>query len=161
MHIYTDGVQTWKYKILQEKLAIWLLELEWQENVKSEHDLCICSYTCTWCSHFELLQQMWNLCCRCELWGDVTADCTQTARSCHQVKQLVLMIPRLQACCFTKITEVNLFAFAYRLFHEDFSPIYREIILNLLPSLYTSTNKDHQRVCCSYSFRNECKMAIS
>ena len=24
----------------------------------------------------------------------------------------------------TKITEVNLFAFAYRLFHEDFSPIY-------------------------------------
>ena len=24
---------------------------------------------------------------------------------------------------FTKILEVNLFAFAYRLFHEDFSPI--------------------------------------
>ena len=25
---------------------------------------------------------------------------------------------------YTKILEVNLFAFAYRLFHEDFSPIY-------------------------------------
>ena len=25
---------------------------------------------------------------------------------------------------YTEILEVNLFAFAYRLFHEDFSPIY-------------------------------------
>ena len=33
----------------------------------------------------------------------------------------------------------NLFAFAYRLFHEDFSPIYGAIILNHLPSLYTLT----------------------
>ena len=25
---------------------------------------------------------------------------------------------------YTEITEINLFAFAYRMFHEDFSPIY-------------------------------------
>ena len=33
---------------------------------------------------------------------------------------------------YTKILEVNLFAFAYRLFHEDFSPIngdWREIFM--------------------------------
>ena len=42
---------------------------------------------------------------------------------------------------FTKITEVNLFAFAYRLFHEDFSPIYGANILNFLSSLYTLTLK--------------------
>ena len=28
---------------------------------------------------------------------------------------------------YTKILEVNLFAFAYRLFHEDFSPINRAL----------------------------------
>ena len=39
----------------------------------------------------------------------------------------------------TEITEVDLFAFAYRLFHEDFSPIslYEAIFLNLLSVLYT------------------------
>ena len=36
-----------------------------------------------------------------------------------------------RALC-TKITEVNLFAFAYRLFHEDFSPILGAIILFLV-----------------------------
>ena len=29
----------------------------------------------------------------------------------------------LYVCIYTKILKVNLFAFAYRLFHEDFSPI--------------------------------------
>ena len=41
-----------------------------------------------------------------------------------------ILIIRFLACfgtehlLVTKILEVNLFAFAYRLFHEDFSPIY-------------------------------------
>ena len=29
---------------------------------------------------------------------------------------------------YTEILKVNLFAFAYRLFHEDFSPIYEAFI---------------------------------
>ena len=32
---------------------------------------------------------------------------------------------------YTKILEVNLFAFAYRLFHEDFSPIDRALEKNI------------------------------
>ena len=31
---------------------------------------------------------------------------------------------------YTKILEVNLFAFAYRLFHRDFSPINRTFCIN-------------------------------
>ena len=46
----------------------------------------------------------------------------------------------------TKNTEVILFAFAYKLFHEDFSPIYGAIILNLLPSSYTLTYWGSERV---------------
>ena len=38
---------------------------------------------------------------------------------------------------YTEILEVNLFAFAYRLFHEDFSPLDGTLLLNLLPGLYT------------------------
>ena len=34
--------------------------------------------------------------------------------SCEQVAEVMF---------FTKILEVNLFAFAYRLFHRDFSPL--------------------------------------
>ena len=30
---------------------------------------------------------------------------------------------------YTKILEVNLFAFAYRLFHEDFSSVIRDLLL--------------------------------
>ena len=37
----------------------------------------------------------------------------------------------------TEILEVNLFAFAYRLFNEDFSTIYGALLLNLFPDLYT------------------------
>ena len=33
---------------------------------------------------------------------------------------------------YTKILEVNLFAFAYRLFHEDFSSIIGDLIILLL-----------------------------
>ena len=32
---------------------------------------------------------------------------------------------------YTEIPEVNLFAFAYRLFHEDFSPLNGALLLNL------------------------------
>ena len=32
-----------------------------------------------------------------------------------------------EVCYFTKILEVNLFAFAYRLFYEDFSPFYQAL----------------------------------
>ena len=39
---------------------------------------------------------------------------------------------------YTEILEVNLFAFACRLFHEDFSPLDGAILFNLLPALYTS-----------------------
>ena len=38
-----------------------------------------------------------------------------------------LWAPSVNICVipeYTKILEVNLFAFAHRLFHEDFSPIY-------------------------------------
>ena len=48
---------------------------------------------------------------------------------------------------YTKILEVNLFAFAYRLFHRDFSPIngaYIEISLQ-------STGHMHKYVMCSVS----------
>ena len=38
---------------------------------------------------------------------------------------------------YTKILEVNLFAFAYRLFHEDFSPI--DGALHVLPIEHSTT----------------------
>ena len=36
---------------------------------------------------------------------------------------------------YTKILEVNLPAFAYRLFHEDFSPIDGQIYMHIWPGL--------------------------
>ena len=37
----------------------------------------------------------------------------------------------------TEILEVNFFPFAYRLFHEDFSPIYEVLFTQPFSSLYT------------------------
>ena len=37
---------------------------------------------------------------------------------------------------YTGILEVNLFAFNYSLFHEDFCPLDGVLLLNLLPALY-------------------------
>ena len=41
------------------------------------------------------------------------------------IPEVVRIMVRIKLCCsyYTKILEVNLFAFAYRLFHEDFSLI--------------------------------------
>ena len=51
---------------------------------------------------------------------------SQVGHSKHAINGMFCEIPALQTDIdqiFTKILEVNLFAFAYRLFHEDFSPI--------------------------------------
>ena len=58
------------------------------------------------------------------------------------VNDIIQIYPRITSgrvldgeLLYTKILEVNFFAFAYRLFHEDFSPIYglsvdwREIVM--------------------------------
>ena len=65
---------------------------------------------------------------------------------------------------YTEILEVYLFAFAYRLFHEDFSPIYRarrfernlhetvckQMQINkLLESLYIKLPIEHSTTCDS------------
>ena len=44
-------------------------------------------------------------------------------------KYLTCMFPKFM---FTEILEVNLFAFAYRLFHEDFSPLDNALKVNVL-----------------------------
>ena len=42
---------------------------------------------------------------------------------CVYVCMCVCSYVDICVCMYTKILEVNLFAFAYRLFHRDFSPI--------------------------------------
>ena len=49
---------------------------------------------------------------------------------------------------YTKITEVNSFVFAYRLFHEDFSPIYGENKLTSV-SLCIKLSIEHSTMCDS------------
>ena len=48
---------------------------------------------------------------------------------------------------YTKILEINLFAFGYRLFHEDFSP--RDIFLERAPSRepHRLERNHHETVC--------------
>ena len=43
--------------------------------------------------------------------------------SCQQVLNKERFSHMFQKLLFTEVLEVNIFAFAYRLFHEDFSPI--------------------------------------
>ena len=42
---------------------------------------------------------------------------------------------------YTIILEVNLFAFAYRLFHEDFSPIYLALVIFLASKQQSNQSK--------------------
>ena len=61
-------------------------------------------------------------------WGEISMK--QSVGKCKQTSRIFVyiyhidMIYTLYICTiYTKILEVNLFAFAYRLFHRDFSPI--------------------------------------
>ena len=47
----------------------------------------------------------------------------------YHIIQIYSRITRGKAPLYTKILEVSLFAFAYRMFHENFSPIYGEIFM--------------------------------
>ena len=55
----------------------------------------------------------------------------------RNVSRVVSKLISISVSSYTEILEVNLFAFAYRLFHEDFSPLNITLLLNILPSLCT------------------------
>ena len=62
-----------------------------------------------------LVQKLWSNTSLCIIIANVTCPCTSHIQSNQDIFQ------------YTKILEVNSFAFAYRLFHEDYSLICRAL----------------------------------